>query len=132
MGKNPNNYTHIFKYTGVFGGIQGLNILVGLVRNKLVALLLGPQGMGLVALFNSSVKLLNDSTNLGLPMSAVRKIADAYENGQEADTARMVQLVRSWCLLTALVGTLLCCCLSTVLDAWTFSWGNHVWHFVFL
>ena len=77
MGKNPNNYTHIFKYTGVFGGIQGLNILVGLVRNKLVALLLGPQGMGLVALFNSSVKLLNDSTNLGLPMSAVRKIADA-------------------------------------------------------
>ena len=132
MGKNPNNYTHIFKYTGVFGGIQGLNILVGLVRNKLVALLLGPQGMGLVALFNSSVKLLNDSTNLGLPMSAVRKIADAYENGQEADTARMVRLVRSWCLLTALVGTLLCCCLSTMLDAWTFSWGNHVWHFVFL
>ena len=36
------NYGHILKYTGVFGGVQGLNILLGLVRNKIVALLLGP------------------------------------------------------------------------------------------
>ena len=33
-------YGHVLKYTGVFGGVQGLNVLVSLVRNKFVALLL--------------------------------------------------------------------------------------------
>ena len=47
------NYSHILKYTGLFGGVQGLNIMIGLVRNKLVALILGPEGMGLISLFNS-------------------------------------------------------------------------------
>ena len=33
-------YTHILKYTGIFGGVQGLNIIVGLVRNKCVCSIL--------------------------------------------------------------------------------------------
>ena len=45
--QEKNTYSHILKYTGIFGGVQGLNILVGIVRNKLVALLLGPAGMGM-------------------------------------------------------------------------------------
>ena len=45
------SYSHILKYTGIFGGVQGLNILISLVRNKAVALLLGPSGMGLASLF---------------------------------------------------------------------------------
>ena len=28
------NYDHVLKYTSVFGGVQGLIILIGLVRNK--------------------------------------------------------------------------------------------------
>lgn len=35
-------YTHILKYAG---GVQGLAILVGAVRNKLVAHLLGVEGI---------------------------------------------------------------------------------------
>ena len=52
------NYGHILKYTGVFGGVQGLNILMGLVRNKLVALLLGPEGMGLASLWTAAYQAL--------------------------------------------------------------------------
>ncbi len=33
------SYQHILKYTGIFGGVQGLNIVLGLVRTKLIALL---------------------------------------------------------------------------------------------
>ena len=44
--KADNSYGHVLKYTGIFGGVQVLNILVGLVRTKAVALLLGPAGMG--------------------------------------------------------------------------------------
>ena len=52
------NYSHVLKYTGIFGGVQGLNILISLVRNKLIALLLGPQGMGLASLFNTTTNFI--------------------------------------------------------------------------
>ena len=61
--KKTDSYNHILRYTGLFGGVQGLNILVGVVRNKLVAMILGPDGMGLISLFNSTLKLMSDSTN---------------------------------------------------------------------
>ena len=58
------SYGNILKH-GLLG-VQALNILVGVVRNKLVALILGPQGMGLMSLFNSTTKLVGDSTNFGI------------------------------------------------------------------
>ena len=66
------SYVHVLKYTGVFGGVQGLNILLGLVRNKIVALLLGPSGMGLASLFGTTVDFVSKSTNFGVPFSGVR------------------------------------------------------------
>ena len=81
--KKDDSYSHILKYTGIFGGVQGLNILMSMVRNKLVAIILGPEGMGLISLFNSSIKLVSDSTNLGISMSAVREVSEAYEHGDE-------------------------------------------------
>ena len=51
MKNNNGSYSHILKYTSLFGGVQMLNILIGLIRNKLVAVLLGPLGMGIVALY---------------------------------------------------------------------------------
>lgn len=116
-----NHYSQILKYTGLFGGIQGLNVLVGLVRNKLVALLLGPQGMGLSALFSSSVKLVSDSTNLGLGVSAVREIADAYSQGDVKRTEQLVCTLRSWCALTAVVGSLLFAVMCPLFGTMAFS-----------
>lgn len=130
--EREDSYSHILKYTGIFGGVQGLNILMGVVRNKLVALILGPEGMGLISLFNSSIKLLSDSTNLGISMSAVREISEAYSVGDTEKTLHAVKLIRVWSLLTALIGALLCMVLSPLLNRWTFSWGDHTLHFVLL
>ena len=56
------SYSHILKYTSIFGGMQGLNILIGIIRTKLVALILGPVGMGLVSLFNSTISFISYGT----------------------------------------------------------------------
>lgn len=126
------HYRQIIKYTGLFGGIQTMNILVGLVRNKLTALLLGPLGMGLVALYQSSVKLVSDSTGLGLGMSGVREISDAYSAGDDGEVERLVKVIRSWSVVAALVGTLLCALLCKVFDSLAYSWGSHTLHFLLL
>ena len=126
------SYSHVLKYTGIFGGVQGINILVGIVRNKLVATILGPAGMGLISLFTSTINLMSNSTNLGISMSAVKSISEAWDNGDKDTLHRMVRIVRSWSLLTALAGMLLCIALSPLLSKWTFGWGNHTLHFVLL
>lgn len=129
--KNDDTYFHILKYTSLFGGVQGLNILVGLVRNKLVAMILGPDGMGIVSLFNSTIRFISDSTGLGIPTSAVKNLSQSISE-REANIRDTVQLVRSWSLLAALVGLLACVILSPLLNDWTFSWGDHTLHFVLL
>lgn len=123
------NYTHILKYTGVFAGVQGFVVLVTVLRNMVVARLLGPQGMGLMSLFNSTIKLFSDASNFGIPTSGVRDISEVYEQADRERTLRLVTLIRTWSLFTGLVGMLACILLSPYLDRWTFDWGNHTLHF---
>ncbi|WP_028903630.1 oligosaccharide flippase family protein [Prevotella sp. P6B4] len=125
-------YSHVLKYTGVFGGVQGLNVLIGLVRNKFVAMLLGPGGMGLVSLFTTTVQLLSQATNLGVSFSAVRHISECYDAGDTERAAHFVRVVRGWCLLTALLGMLLCIVVGPFLSNTTFAWGDHTLHFILL
>lgn len=126
------SYLHILKYTGLFGSVQGLNILISLVRNKFVALLLGPTGMGLVALFTSVTNFVSQATNLGVSFSAVRHISEIFEKGDEQLTARYVKVVRAWSLLTGLVGMLLMMLVGPLLSSGVFAWGDHTLHFVLL
>lgn len=131
MAKNT-SYTHILKYTGLFGGVQGLNILIGLVRNKLVAVLLGPVGMGLVALFTAVTNFFSQTSNLGVSMSAVRHVAEVHERGDAAALNHYVAVVRAWSLLTGLAGMALMAVLGPALSTSVFAWGDHSLHFVLL
>lgn len=130
--EKQNSYSHILKYTGIFGGVQVLNLLVGLVRNKLVALILGPMGMGLIALFNSTIKMVGDSTNFGLSISAIRDISAAYNDSDTHRLRHKIMVLRHWSVLTALLGGVLCALLAPLLSMWTFSFGNHTLHFLLL
>lgn len=130
--ENDELYSHVLKFTGLFGGVQGLNVVIGLVRNKFVALLLGPGGMGLVSLFNTTVQFISQATHLGISFSAVRHISEYYDAENTEKVAHYVKVVRGWCLLTALVGMLVCVVLGPFLSSATFSWGDHTLHFVLL
>ena len=130
--KGSDSYSHVIKYTGLFGGIQGLNILVSIVRNKLVALLLGPDGMGLISLFNSTVKLVSDSTNLGISMSAVKNISEAYDSDDSSRLNHTICIVSFWSLIVAVLGMLLMLTLSPLLSKLTFSYGGLTIHYICL
>ena len=129
---SDNSYRHILKYTGVFGGVQGMNVLISLVRNKFVALLLGPGGMGLVSLLNTALSFISQATNLGVAVSAVRHISELYNAGDEASLVHYIKVVRAWCLVAACLGVALCLSVAPMLNLMSFSWGNHTWHFFLL
>ena len=130
--EREDGYSHILKYTGIFGGVQGLNILIGLVRNKIVAWLLGPAGMGLVSLFNTTINFISQSTNLGISFSAVRHVSELFDSGDTERIEHFIKVVRAWSLLTALLGMLVCIIAGPLLSDYTFSWGDHTLHFVML
>lgn len=130
--ERDDSYGHVLKYTSIFGGVQGLNILIGLVRNKVVALLLGPSGMGLASLFQTTVNFISQTTNLGISFSAVRNVSELFDTGDEERINHFIKVVRAWALLTGLVGMLLCILIGPLLSNLTFSWGDHTLHFVLL
>lgn len=130
--KNSDSYSSILKYAALFGGVQGVSILMALVRNKIIAVLLGPQGMGLQSLFNSTTRFVGDVSNMGISTSAVRFLSVALSSGDERKVKVAIRIVRSWSLLAAVIGLVLCAAISPLLNKMTFSWGDHTLHFVLL
>ena len=56
-----------------------MQILTAIVKGKIVAILLGPTGMGLNSIFNSVINMIAEFANFGLNYSAVRTLAQATE-----------------------------------------------------
>ena len=67
------SYDHVLKYTGIFGGVQGLKMFVSAARVKLTSELLGCWGMGLITAYNAVFEFLNKASNMGIPLNATRK-----------------------------------------------------------
>ena len=105
---NSNSYRHILKYTSIFGGVQGLNVLTALVRNKCAALFLGPAGMGFASLMTATTNFLTQTAGLGLSFSAVRHISEYFDEGKQERILHCVGVIRIWCLLAAFLGIILC------------------------
>ncbi len=122
----------VLKAMGIFGGVQVLNILCSLIRNKLVAMWIGPAGVGLFGIFNQALEMLNTATNLGVRNSSVRDISQAEEKRDSSMISRIVTVVRRWSLWLGLGGALITMAIAPLLSRLTFGDFNHIWHYVAL
>jgi ABC-type branched-subunit amino acid transport system ATPase component len=59
MSEHKDSYRNVMKATSIFGGVQVFNILIAIVRSKFIALFIGPSGMGIASLLNSTLGLIN-------------------------------------------------------------------------
>ena len=84
-----NQYRSILKATSIFGGTQVLQILVGLLRSKLVAVLIGTTGMGLNSMYMSSLTMFITIFGLGMNMSVVKDLSKAYDRQDSTEYARI-------------------------------------------
>ena len=132
MSEQEKNYSHILKYTGIFGGVQGLVILIGLVRNKFMALLLGAGGMGFNALLTSVQNFASQCTNLGISFGAVPRLSGYYEQQRTELVDYYIQVIRLWSMIAAVLGCLFCILVSPLINDLSFTWGNHTLHYAML
>lgn len=132
MAEDRNSYKNITKAIGLFGGVQVFNILAGIIKNKIVAVLLGPVGMGISGILISTTSMISSATGLGLHTSAVRDVAKAYSSKDEKEVGTIVTVLRKLIRVTGLIGMLLTILLSPLLSLWSFGNCDYTWAFVFV
>jgi PST family polysaccharide transporter len=123
--KKRGTYGEIFKSTVLIGGSTALNVGIGIVRTKAMAVLLGPAGFGMMGLFTSITDLVRSVAGMGVNSSGVRQIAEAVGSGDEQRVARTVVVLRRTAIFLALFGTLLMVLFARAISTVTFGTDAH-------
>jgi PST family polysaccharide transporter len=109
------SYHRILRSTSIIGGASFINIAIGVLRTKVLAVLLGPPGVGLASLYNGLMGTASTVATMGLGPVGTRQIAEAYS---QEDTRAILVARRAlfWgTMFLAAVGGLVVWSLRTVL-----------------
>ncbi|NSW94260.1 MAG: oligosaccharide flippase family protein, partial [Bacteroidales bacterium] len=121
MTEDQKSYRQIFKATTLFGGVQVFNIIIGIIRSKFIAVLLGPEGMGISGLLTSTTGFISGLTGFGLGTSAVKNISEANATGNRERISVVVTVFRRLVWITGLLGMVVTIILSPWLSKITFG-----------
>lgn len=109
------------KNTGLVGGSKLISIFISIIRGKFVAILLGPSGMGLVQLFQSTITLVQTICGLGIGFSGVRDVAESFNSENEIRIGEKITTLKRWSWFTGLLGVFITLLISKKLSFWTFG-----------
>lgn len=118
-------YRQILKSSVVIGGSSVVNICLRIVRAKVMAMLLGPAGVGLMGLYSSVADLTQSIAGMGINSSGVRQIAEAVGTGETQRIARTATVLRRVALLLGLLGGGLLVLFSRQVSTLTFGSYHH-------
>jgi PST family polysaccharide transporter len=118
-------YTQILKSTMLMGGSSLVNVALSIIRNKAMAVLLGPEGVGLMGLYGSILDIAQAVAGLGVGSSGVRQIAEAAGTDDAERIARSATVLRRISLVLGLLGALLLAALAFPVSNFTFGDYQH-------
>jgi enterobacterial common antigen flippase len=107
------------------GGSSLVSMLAALVRNKFVAVFLGPGGVGLMSLFSAMTSVVGSLAGMGISTSGVREIAEAVGSDDRIGLARSVTVVRRILVRLGLLGAALLAAFCGPISRLTFGSADH-------
>jgi antigen flippase len=107
------------------GGSSLVSMLAALVRNKFVAVFLGPAGVGLMSLFSAMTSVVGSLAGMGISTSGVREIAEAVGSDDRIGLARSVTVVRRIVVRLGLLGAALLAAFCVPISRLTFGSADH-------
>lgn len=116
-------YTQILKSTALIGGSSLITVGFSIIRNKAMALILGPEGVGLMAIYSSIADIAQAVAGLGVQSSGVRQIAEAVGTGDAEKIAKTAFILQRISIVLGIAGTLLLAALALPVARLTF--GDH-------
>jgi antigen flippase len=119
------SYGQILKSSALVGGSSVVNIAIGIVRTKAMAMLLGPAGFGLFGLYGSIVSLTQSLAGMGINSSGVRQIAEAAGSNDAERVAQTTTVLRRTSILLGVLGAGLLVVFSRQVSTLTFGTSQH-------
>ena len=126
---NISDYKSIAKANILFGGVKIYTIVIGIIRSKLVAVLLGAEGMGIMGLLSSTTSLVGSATNMGLGVSAVRDVSLAQSAHDDARLSALYSSIGRLVWLTGLLGTAIVFLFAKELSCYAFASDDYTLSF---
>lgn len=130
--ENHTSYGHILKTTFMFGFVQVFKAVFSIIRNKLVAILIGTEGMGLMGIYTSTISLIKTGAGLGLDQSAVRDVSEAFATNNREKYSRIINITTRVVLFTGLLGMIITLVMSHWLSVWTLGGTEYTIAYCFL
>ena len=129
---NDNDEKNIVKSISILGGTQVVNIGVGIIRNKVVSVLLGAAGMGIMSLYQSTSDIISTISNMGTSTTAVKNISNAYSDREAEQLGFVHEAFKKIVTVTGLIGFLICLLSAPLLSNINFGDYDHIWQFALL
>ncbi len=132
MAEENKSYRQIIKSTGIFGGSQIATVVLGIIRNKVLAIWLGASGLGLISIYQNILDLLKSVSSLGIETGGVREIASVNGPDKAGLLIRNISLIDKISLMLAIGGAVLCILFSYFISIWAFGSGAYTVHILAL
>jgi antigen flippase len=116
------SHKQILKSTSIVGGSQIASILIGIIRTKIVAILLGPVGIGYIGVLQNIIDLVRQSTGFGINFSGIKDVAESNATNDNIKISRAIKILKRWAFWTGILGTLLTLIFCVPLS--NYSFGN--------
>ncbi|WP_125721443.1 oligosaccharide flippase family protein [Flavobacterium ustbae] len=122
MSDNKASYRQILKSTSIFGSVQFLTILFSVIRTKFIAVFIGAEGMGIIAMLNSILNLINSITGLGVETTAIKSISENYKGDDIRSVSKIASIIKQIMFFTGVLGAVV----TIIFSKWIsiFSFGN--------
>ena len=117
------SHRQIFRSSAIVGGASVINMVIGIVKVKVLAVLLGPAGIGLMGLYQNVMAMTSRLAGCGIDRSGVRQLAVS------GDEAEILSLVRRalWLgsLMLGIAGMAILWLLRAPVAHWVFGDSAH-------
>ena len=139
---STNSYRKIVSSTAVLGSAQFVNVLMNILRGKLVAVILHSAGMGIMSLLQNAANTIQQFALLGINVSAVRFISKADSEQEEASAeekavkaqalSTTIRIVRALVLMASCAALLFTLAISPLMSQFSFGSYEYVAFFLLL
>jgi enterobacterial common antigen flippase len=123
--ESSSSYSQIFKSTAIIGGASVINIILRIIRTKVLAILLGPTGIGLMGIYSSIMTTTVAIAGCGLSSSGVRQIAEAQATNDQVMIANTRKALLWSTGILAILGALFLLLLGNEISYRTFGNYHH-------
>jgi enterobacterial common antigen flippase len=119
--KKETSYNQILKATSIIGGSSVVSIILRIIRTKVMAVYLGPSGIGILGIYNSITSIVAMLAGMGIANSGVRQIAEVFGTDDKVKIARSTIILRRTSWVLGFVGTMLLLVAAKPISVLTFG-----------